>query len=165
MGDKRGLTLLETVLDIIIAIIVIIILFYAISAILGIFFGGKQELQAEGQLENIMKSVNAAKLSDGKFGFLLQNPAGWRLVSFVNGENAEVEKSLLCGASNCICLCPDPLLSKPNCQKGQCKILDLPIYFNGVAANVEIQIKNMCLQKIDDYYSLTEEKCDIPLST
>jgi len=160
-SERRGLTLLETVLDIIIALIIIIILFYATTAIYGLFFGEKQHLQARGQLDDIIKAVNNAKLSGEKYGFMLQNPRGWKFVSFVNGENADAEKSFLCGTENCICLCPKPLLRKPNCNKGQCKVIDAPLYFEGIAFVIPIEIKDMCIEYKTDYYILTEEKCNV----
>ncbi|MBI5148362.1 hypothetical protein HZA33_01655 [Candidatus Pacearchaeota archaeon] len=159
----KGLTLLEAVLDIIIAVLIIIILFYVFSAVFGIFFGDKQKAQATGQLDDIMRTLQAVKLTGDKFGFLLQNPTGWRFVSFVNGANDNAKISLSCGSGNCVCICPKPTFGKANCPEGQCKVIDYPLVFNDAPFAIPIEIKDYCIQLKNNKFVLTEgEKCDSP---
>ena len=106
---RQGLTLLEFVIDLIIAAIVLIILFYLASVFLGIWFNQTKLDQAQGELDEVYNNI--AELGLEKTVIItLTVPKDWHLLSLDKEGTRRKELNIgklppVCDAQDCLCIC------------------------------------------------------------
>lgn len=168
LKEKRGLTLLEFVIDLIIGIICALLLFYVFSIMYGIFFGGKDKALAQDTLANIGNSISGIEKEGEEI--ILKVPRGWFLLSFEKGENSEKENVLpqtFCADGNCLCICkPTKIIgliqTSVDCRKdAACSKFSLPFKENGKDLYIKIPVKDNIKIKpanLSDYYFLDVQR-------
>jgi len=128
MKDKRGFLLGEETLKIIIAVIGIVFLVFLLTSVYFNLTGAQDKKYADASLNNILVKEVARVNSGAEInpaGIQIPNPAGWDLLSFVQGD----KKPNSCTEQNCICLCQDIKIDVfdrqiKNCDdKGVCSVI------------------------------------------
>jgi hypothetical protein len=117
--NKKAFLLGEETVKIVIAVICIVFL---IALLVSIYFsttGNQQKVEAEKAMENVLVPEIARINTGGEASAnrtLIQNPAGWSLFSFADGD----KKPNTCSGQNCICLCKNILINVFNRQIKEC---------------------------------------------
>ena len=136
-NSKRGTTLLEFVIDLVIGILCALIIIYLVTLIYAIFFEGKDKGLALETLSSVEKTAQSLNIDESRV-MLLKVPE-WYLVSFEKGVG--LKKEILpppsCADANCLCLCkPIKMLgvidTSADCRKNaECKIFVRPFKEGG----------------------------------
>jgi hypothetical protein len=96
--DRKGILLVEETLKMIIAVIALGFLIYFLTSLYFTKIQGNELNQANADIESIRKAV----LNPPKDPILLNNPIGWNLFSFIEGN-----KPNACVKETCLCICDD----------------------------------------------------------
>jgi hypothetical protein len=100
-GNIKGMLLVEETLKMILAVIAIGFLIYILVSIYFAKVQGNELIAANANIELIRKNI--LNLSENQI--VLNNPVGWNLFSFVDGE-----KPNACAEENCLCICDEVLV-------------------------------------------------------
>ncbi|MEK6826969.1 MAG: hypothetical protein AABX99_00615 [Nanoarchaeota archaeon] len=128
MKDKRGFLLGEETLKIIIAVIGIVFLVFLLASVYFNLTGAQDKKYADASMNNILLKEVARVNSGAEVkpeGIQIPNPAGWDLLSFVQGD----KRPNSCTGQDCICLCQDIKIDIfdrqiKNCDdKGVCSVI------------------------------------------
>jgi hypothetical protein len=110
MKNKKGFLLGEETVKIVIAVICIAFLVTLLVLVYLSATGTQKTREATLSIENVIQP-EIEKLNEGgeanTNGNLIQNPAGWYIFSFVDGD----KKPNSCIQENCICICQNILIN------------------------------------------------------
>ena len=145
---KRGMTLLEFVIDLVIGILCALIILYLITLVYGIFFSGKEKEEAIQTLSAIEERTSKLSLGETDKEVPLKVPAGDYLLSFENGVNSgkkDILPQTFCADANCLCVCKSKKIFgfikvSVDCQKLECKIFNNPNPFKENGNDLDIKI-------------------------
>lgn len=154
-GDEWGL---KQILEIILAIMIIIILIFAAQRLFATYFGKQKEMQAKGTLDRLTQILNNLTEAESK-NYFLYAPIGWHIVAFdaQHNKNKDYIKPSKYFQQNILCIC----------EKKECKIcqtIKLPLKKDNELAIIQIQISEIWLTNMKEYYNVSKIKPTIPIS-
>ena len=158
--DKRGLTLLKFIQDLVIGIICLIILFSLLSAIMNIFFFSDEKQKAQATIDRLAQYLEITP-EGGSTSFLFSVPKNWWFVSISNGVYADYIKlsgiDKKCAGKNCICICRDGFgfLNNIDCSGGRnsvCEIVSRPFFMDGKPFAFKITLASLTITKQTNAY-------------
>lgn len=150
--EKRGKMLLREIIGIIIALVLIFSVFYYLFSVFSGFFFGKQEkLQAQGQLSQLVNTLNNIDVGESK-SFLLYAPQNWWLVSFFSDvASNKINAPVGCWKKDCICICE----KANNCEKEKiCEIIEKPLEKNNEQVKLKIELSNLKILNKEQVYEI-----------
>ncbi len=157
--NKRGMTLLKFVFNLIVGLILAGVLLFFFVSIAGMFFYGQEKLQASGQIDAIIRALEEAK-KEGSSPLFLLAPKGWYVVAFdIDGNrhfNAD-QVPTICKGKNCVCICRHRI--RIDCIKaGYCRVIDKPIVQDKQLFLKKITVSEFFITSEPAFYNITEKE-------
>lgn len=118
--NKKAFLLGEETIKIIVAVICIVFLIAILASIYFSATGSKSAKEAQSVINGdngLAKEITRVNSGGepNEQGFLIPNPSGWNLLSFIGDK-----KPNLCAGSNCICICQNVLADIFDAQIKEC---------------------------------------------
>jgi len=161
--NKKGFQLLsEETLKIVIAVICIVFLVYILVSLYFSVTGAQETKYAQANINGdngVAKEISRINVggTPNEQGFLIPNPNGWHVFSFVGQD----KKPNLCTNANCICICRNILIDifdrqiKECDSKGACAVVSNLEKFN------KIKIENsgvfLSIRKVNNLIEITKK--------
>jgi len=164
--SKRGMTLLQFIVNLVIGIVCLIIIFTLFSAILNIFFFANEKQKAEATISRLAQYLQTTDEGQS-INFLFYVPKGWWFVSISDGKYSAILNRALkperidakckVAKSNCICICRDGFgfWNGLDCLSGRnayCEVTSRPFIKDGDLFAFKIQLEALTIIKKKEAY-------------